>query len=93
VRRILATLPDDAVVLDPFAGSGTTGHAVALANLADGGTRHCISINSTEPTRPGSNARLAGHATVADITRARLVAVAEQVGGGLDIVGGRGGRP
>ncbi|HEY1118528.1 MAG TPA: DNA methyltransferase [Acidimicrobiales bacterium] len=83
VRRILATMPHDVVVLDPFAGSGTTGHAVALANAADGGTRHCISINSSEPTRPGSNAHLAGLATVADITRTRLTAVAEQVGGGL----------
>ncbi|WP_307814316.1 site-specific DNA-methyltransferase [Nocardioides baculatus] len=87
VRRILSTVPADAVVLDPFAGSGTTGHAVALANVADGGTRRCISINSTEPTRTGSNAQLAGLATVADITRARLAAVAETVGGGLEVVG------
>ena len=85
LRRILATMPSDAVVLDPFAGSGTTGHAVALANVADGGTRRCLSINSAEPTREGSNARLAGLATVADITRARLAAVAEQVGGGLEL--------
>ena len=85
LRRILATMPTDAVVLDPFAGSGTTGHAVALANVADGGTRRCLSINSGEPTREGSNAQLAGLATVADITRARLAAVAEQVGGGLEL--------
>ena len=69
-------MPPDAVVLDPFAGSCTTGHAVALANAADGGSRHCISINAGEPTRPGSNAANAGFATVADITRARLAAVA-----------------
>ena len=85
VRRILATLPDDVLVLDPFAGSGTTGHAVALANVADGGSRRCTSINSTEPTRAGSNAHLAGLATVADITRARLAAVAAQLGGGLEL--------
>jgi len=85
VRRILSTLPADVVVLDPFAGSGTTGHAVALANAADGGSRRCISINSAEPTRAGSNAQLAGLATVADITRARLTAVAETVGGGLEV--------
>ena len=72
------------MVLDFFAGSGTTGHAVALANAADGGTRRCISVNSAEPTREGSNARTAGYLTVADITRARLRAVAEQVGGGLE---------
>lgn len=83
LRRIVATMPRDAVVLDPFAGSGTTGHAVALLNAADGGTRTCLSINSAEPTRPGSNAHLAGLRTVADITRARLAAVAEVVGGGL----------
>jgi adenine-specific DNA-methyltransferase len=84
VRRILATMPDDVLVLDFFAGSGTTGHAVALANEEDGGTRRCISINSAEPTREGSNARNAGLLTVADITRARLRAVAAKHGGGLD---------
>ena len=83
VRRILRTMPADARVLDPFAGSGTTGHAVALLNAEDGGTRTCLSVNVAEPTRPGSNAASAGLATVADITRARLRAVAEQVGGGL----------
>ena len=83
VRRILGTMPDDAVVLDFFAGSGTTGHAVALQNAADGGTRRCLSVNSAEPTREGSNARAAGLVTVADITRARLRAVAERLGGGL----------
>ena len=84
VRRILRTMPPDARVMDPFAGSGTTGHAVALLNAADGGTRTCLSINVAEPTRAGSNAANAGLATVADITRARLRAVAEQVGGGLE---------
>jgi adenine-specific DNA-methyltransferase len=83
LRRILATMPDDVLVLDFFAGSGTTGHAVALANAEDGGTRHCVSVNSAEPTRIGSNAHQAGLATVADITRARLRAVAARHGGGL----------
>ena len=83
IRRILTTMPPDARVLDFFAGSGTTGHAVALANVADGGTRTCLSINSAEPTRAGSNAANAGYATVADVTRARLRAVAASYGGGL----------
>jgi adenine-specific DNA-methyltransferase len=83
VRRALATMPPDAVVLDPFAGSGTTGHAVALANAEDGGTRRCVSIEVAAPTRPGSNAARAGHAVVADVTRARLRRVAEVVGGGF----------
>jgi adenine-specific DNA-methyltransferase len=83
LRRILETMPDDAWVLDPFAGSGTTGHAVALQNVADGGRRRCVSVNSAEPVRPGSNADVAGHARVSDITRIRLRAVADVVGGGL----------
>lgn len=82
VRRLLGTMPADARVLDFFAGSGTTGHAVALQNAADGGSRRCTSVNSAEPTRVGSNAQLAGYATVAAITRARLQAVADTVGGG-----------
>ncbi|MFT4082916.1 MAG: DNA methyltransferase [Nocardioides sp.] len=92
LRRILGTMPDDVRVLDFFAGSGTTGHAIVLANLADGGTRRGLSINSAEPTRAGSNAAREGFATVADITRARLQAVADTLGGGygempLDEVG------
>ena len=83
LRRVLQTMPDDAAVLDFFAGSGTTGHAVALLNVEDGGTRTCVSVNSAEPTRVGSNAHAAGLATVADITRARLRAVDRRLGGGL----------
>lgn len=83
VRRILEMFPPDAVVLDFFAGSGTTGHATLLANAADGGTRRSISVNSAEPTRPGSNAQLAGLATVSAITEARLRAAAAAHGAGV----------
>jgi adenine-specific DNA-methyltransferase len=84
VRRILETMPDDARVLDPYAGSGTTGHAVALPNAADGGRRTCVSVNSPEQVRAGSNADLAGFQRVSDVTRARLKAVADVVGGGFE---------
>ena len=66
-------MPADSVVLDFFAGSARPA-AVALQNVADGGTRRCISVNSAEAVRPGSNADLAGYATVADITRGGTVA-------------------
>lgn len=84
LRRVLGTFPDDARVLDPYAGSGTTGHAVALLNSEDGGRRTCTSINLPEPVPPGSPAAAAGLATVADVTRARLRAVAAAYGGGLE---------
>jgi hypothetical protein len=39
---------DDAVVLDFFAGSGTTGHAVLALNARDGGTRQFILATNNE---------------------------------------------
>lgn len=38
----------DAVVLDFFAGSGTTAHAVLRLNKQDGGRRQCISVTNNE---------------------------------------------
>jgi adenine-specific DNA-methyltransferase len=38
----------DAVVLDFFAGSGTTAHAVMRLNRQDGGERSCISLTNNE---------------------------------------------
>lgn len=38
----------DALILDFFAGSGTTMHAVNLMNAFDGGKRRCISVTNNE---------------------------------------------
>ncbi|MDC7808115.1 site-specific DNA-methyltransferase [Luteimonas sp BLCC-B24] len=38
----------DAIVLDSFAGSGTTAHAVLKANAADGGTRRFILVEGED---------------------------------------------
>ncbi len=42
--------PKDAIVLDFFAGSGTTGHAVLALNEQDGGTRQFILCQLNEKT-------------------------------------------
>jgi adenine-specific DNA-methyltransferase len=42
------------IILDFFAGSGTTAHAVALMNEEDGGARKSISIQWAEPVDPQS---------------------------------------
>ena len=51
IERILriATGPDD-LVLDFFAGSGTTGHAVLKLNAEDGGNRRFILVSNAEAT-------------------------------------------
>ncbi len=74
----------DGLVMDFFAGSGTTAHAVAAQNAEDGGHRRSISVNIPEPTREDSAPFKAGYRTVADITFARLKWVAENVEGAAE---------
>ncbi|MDR2573996.1 MAG: site-specific DNA-methyltransferase, partial [Desulfovibrio sp.] len=45
IQRILQIATDkDSLILDSFAGSGTTGHAVLKQNAEDGGNRRCILV-------------------------------------------------
>lgn len=45
IQRILQIATDkDSIVLDSFAGSGTTGHAVLKQNIEDGGNRRFIQV-------------------------------------------------
>ncbi len=49
VERILQMMNDpSAIVLDSFAGSGTTGHAVLKQNAEDGGTRRFVLVEMDE---------------------------------------------
>ena len=51
IERVLRVVGDPhAIVLDFFAGSGTTAHAVAKLNAEDGGERRFILVSSTEVT-------------------------------------------
>ena len=63
----------DAVVLDFFAGSGSTGHAVMDLNAADGGRRRYILVQLDEPV--GKD----GFDTIADIARERLRRAGAQI--------------
>lgn len=49
INRILTLASSkDSVILDFFAGSGTTLHSVMMTNIQDGGKRQCILVQSTE---------------------------------------------
>lgn len=48
IKRILKTKNDNSIILDFFAGSGTTGHAVAQLNAEDGGNRRYILCTNNE---------------------------------------------
>lgn len=54
LRFFISDKPN-AVVLDFFAGSGTTAHAVMRLNHQDGGRRYCISITNNEVSAEEEN--------------------------------------
>lgn len=62
----------DGLILDFFAGSATTAHAVMQINAADGGSRRFIMVQLAERTPRHSAAGQAGYLTIADIGKERL---------------------
>lgn len=70
---LVAQSNQKALVLDFFAGSGTTGHAVMDLNSADGGHRRYILVQLEEPV--GRD----GYDTIADIARERLRRAGAQI--------------
>lgn len=73
IKRIvyLATDKND-VVLDFFAGSGTTAHATMLLNAEDGGDRKFIMAQLSEVTHEKSEAAKAGYKNIAALSKQRL---------------------
>lgn len=67
VQRCVQLATDSSgLVLDPFAGSGTTAEAVTRANESDGGQRACVLGQWPEPVDHD------GFETICDVTRARV---------------------
>lgn len=62
----------DALVMDFFAGSGTTAHAVLKKNSEDGGSRRFIMIQLPEATNKDSEAHKAGYQTIAEVSKERI---------------------
>ena len=80
IQRMLKQFTEkDSIILDFFAGSGTTGHAVMLQNLEDNGTRRFIQVQLPEPIANDSDAGRAGFITIADISRKRIMLASEMI--------------
>ena len=63
IRRVLQIASDkDSLILDSFAGSGTTGHAVLAQNKADGGKRRFILVEMDEAIAQNVTAQRLGKA-------------------------------
>lgn len=69
----------EAVVLDFFAGSGSTAHAVMSLNAADHGDRRFILVQLDEALEPSSPAHKRGYLTLPDVARERLRRAGVQV--------------
>jgi len=67
-----ATTVSDDLVVDFFAGSCTTAHAVMALNREGGGNRRFIMVQLPEPTPADSPARKMGLNTIADIGKERI---------------------
>ncbi|MGO4281535.1 site-specific DNA-methyltransferase [Cupriavidus sp. RAF20_2] len=76
----LATKPDD-IILDFFAGSGSTGHAVLNVNVAHGSKRRYVLVQLPEPTGR------TGYATIAEITKQRLRKAGSKIAASLTAAG------
>ncbi len=79
LRRILqigTSKESEELVVDFFAGTGTTMDAVFQQNAEDGGKRRCILVQLPEPLEGGD---AAGWKSVADITKARLKGAGKRV--------------
>lgn len=63
---------DADIILDFFAGSSTTAHAVMQLNAEDGGNRQFIMVQLPEACDTQSEAAKAGYSTIAEISKERI---------------------
>lgn len=67
------------IVLDFFAGSGTTAHSVLDLNQKDNGNRQFILVQFPEITDPDTEAFKAGYKTISDISKERIRQVIKKI--------------
>lgn len=74
LSRILqiANTTKDSIILDFFAGSSTTAHAVMKLNAEDSGNRKFIMVQLPEKTDEKSEAFKAGYKSIAEISKDRI---------------------
>jgi len=68
---VFTTASGGEIVMDFFAGSATTAHAVMAANVRDGGDRRHVLVQVAEPTADGKS--------IAQLARKRIVAAARSL--------------
>ncbi|MCR4741891.1 MAG: site-specific DNA-methyltransferase [Treponema sp.] len=84
----ITQMKKDALIMDFFAGSGTTFEAVSKLNSVDGGNRHCILIQKAEEIKKpsGEENPSNGFNTIFDICKARCLKVAQTYKNQIEIL-------
>ncbi len=72
LELLVGISPSDAIVLDSFAGSGTTAHAVLNLNTKNGDNRSFILVQLQEELSPENPGRKRGFKEIIDITTERV---------------------
>jgi len=70
---------ENEIILDFFAGSGTTAHAVMQLNAEDGGNRRYIMVQLPEPCNEASEAHKGRYNNIADIAKDRIRLAGEKI--------------
>jgi adenine-specific DNA-methyltransferase len=79
------------LILDFFAGSGSTAHAVLDLNSEDGGSRNYIMVQLNEAVASGSTAEKSGYEFISQISRERIRRAAEHIGESVETENWDGG--
>jgi adenine-specific DNA-methyltransferase len=79
LKMLRLTIGANDTVLDFFAGSGSTSHAVMQLNSEDGGNRKFVCVQLPEPTDEKSEADKAGYKTISEITKERIRRAGEKI--------------
>ncbi|MEZ9394795.1 site-specific DNA-methyltransferase [Vibrio splendidus] len=75
IKRCIQIAPNsssDDIILDFFAGSGTTAHAVLELNAEDSGNRKFICVQLPEKIKDGTDAEKLGYENISDLTKERI---------------------
>lgn len=75
----------DDIIMDFFAGSGTTAQAVMAQNATDGGSRRFIMVQLDECPAPRTEAEKQGYTSIAAIARERIQRSAQSVASAAEI--------
>lgn len=73
IKLVLKTVTEkDDIIVDFFAGSGSTAHATMQLNVEDGGDRKYICVQLPEKCKPETEAAKAGYTTITEIAKERI---------------------